>query len=295
MNKGPQFDMYDFIDDGVHRSFYAILGKYHPMLEKDFSLANLINNLPKVSASEGQSAVYSRTYEKDVERLIKLLQDKTSVSKIFEETGEKVSDKEFDRIFDELKAACEGNSDCKFFVTIKEYLDYAKNTMSSEENKPLRDAIVRNAVKFMPEKEAQDVRALILRTVYLSRAEEEARKVNHIRRDPGQYPEWDELQFIRSVITKNEGLREYDDFYEEASANIREAALKAMEKERIATVCRRKRRNPVKEMIDPSISADKKEASELPISAMFDKLKRSPEKNENSWSYTTLEEPELLL
>ena len=38
MGSFHQQDMYEFVDDGVHKSIYTIFNQYHPFLKRDFSL-----------------------------------------------------------------------------------------------------------------------------------------------------------------------------------------------------------------------------------------------------------------
>ena len=293
MYKLPQYDMYDFIDDGVNKSIYTILNDYHPNLEKDFSLANLINCMVEVGTTKGQIMGFSRTYEKEFERLADLLLKKTRGQRALESDGEQLPAGEIDRIFNELKGASEELPDCKSFTTLRQYLEYAKQTMQEPEKKPLRDAIVTNAAEYVPQEEANFTREVILKTVYLSKAEEIVRAVNHKSRAPGEYPEWDKLQAIRQILQKNKGLEEYDAYYEEASAHIRDAALKAMAKAKTETVCKRKRYAYVKKAINPSISSEPAEAANLPISAMFEEEKL-PRRDANRWAYESLKTPELL-
>lgn len=294
MYKMPEYDMYDFIDDGVHKSIYTILHEYHPQLKRDFSLASLINHMTEFETTPGQQQGFIRTYEKDFERLAKLLLEKTSTSGLLEGNSERVSKEELNRIFDELKEASKDNPDCKFFATIKEYIDYAKRTVSVPENKPLRDAVVTNAVTFMPRDEIDFARAMMLKSIYLAKAEDKVRAVNHKSREPGQYPEWDRLVAIRHILQKNNGLREYDEFYDEATAQIRTEALKAMEKARVSTVCKMKRAKEVKKGLAPTLESPSKDGRVLEIPELFDKLKRIPQKNENAWAYESFKNPELI-
>ena len=61
--------------------------------------------------------------------------EKTSTGQLFEDDGEEASKEESNRIFEELKDSCKGNSDCKFFSTIREYVEYAQKTIQDPETK----------------------------------------------------------------------------------------------------------------------------------------------------------------
>lgn len=289
-----EYDIYDFIDDGINKSIYTILNGYHPVLNKDFSLANLINCMTQLGLQPGQLRVYTINYEKEVEKFINLLQAKTNTSTLFEDSSDKVSDEEFNRIFDELKETCADNPDCQFFVTIKDYLEYAKKTMSKPEQKPLRDKIVSNAVQFLSSEEIDSAKVFLLKTVYLPTAEDKVRAVNHKDRQFGKYPEWDKLQTIKKIIHRRNGLKEYDEYYEEATEHIKAEALKAMQKAKVSTVCELKRRKFVTAEIKPSIVAETRNPNSSSIPEMFDKLKREPQKNENAWNYESYKKPELI-
>ena len=168
MNKLPELDMYEFIDDGIHRSFYTILGSYLPELNGDFSTANLVNGIPTLKVTSGQELPYKKTYQRDVEKMIKLMLSKVDGPELFEtSTNGRMSDEEFKRIFDELKASTSDNSDCKFFVTIKEFLDYATKHMEDPNTKPLRDSIVTNAMPYAEPEDVYNLRTNLLNTIYV--------------------------------------------------------------------------------------------------------------------------------
>lgn len=292
MYKLPHYDMYDFIDDGKNKSLYTILNEYHPNLKKDFSLANLLNHLPEVGTTPAQITGFLSTYEKNVAVLIKTLQEKTRYSATNNGTG--LSEQEKKDILEELKTACEEIPECKSFVSIEQFLNYAQETISNPDMKTLRDVIVNHSVGFLSKESASLTRTVLIKSAYLAKAQEKAKSVNHMSRKPGEYPEVDKLQALSQMLQKNHWLEEYDEFYDEAMEQIVAAALKAMEKARTEVVCKRKRSVVVRKEINPSLSANSEEAAELPISAMFDELKRIPRKGENEWHYESLSKPELL-
>ena len=294
MKNIPLYDMYDFIDDGVNESIYTMLNRYHPDLKKDFSLSNLLNHLPELGSTDAQIKGFSVTYEKDFAVLADILADKTKKFRAYQEQEEAVSDEERNGIFSQLQAICKGIPECQNFSTVKEYTDFAKTTVASKNMKPLRDVIVSHAVNFLPEDKILFMRTVLLKNAYLAKALEKAKEVDHKTRKPGEYPEIDKLQAIGKILMRNNGLQEYDEFFGEAQAKIREAALKAMEKARIESVCEIKRKKSVRSGINSSISKDAKEAEKLPISSMFEELKRKPMIGENRWAYESLKKPELL-
>ena len=64
MDKIPEFDMYEFVDDGVNKSFYTILGQYLPKeLNGDFSTASLINCLLDVPTIAQQQVPIKAAYK----------------------------------------------------------------------------------------------------------------------------------------------------------------------------------------------------------------------------------------
>ncbi len=293
MYKLPEYDMYEFIDDGVHKSIYSILHEYHPQLKRDFSLASLVNHLTELESTPGQERILKTTYNDYFAKLSKSLLEKTTTTGMLESVGKKPSEEELNKMFDDFKAASKENSDCRFFSTIKEYIEYAIRNMDKQESKALRDQIVIHATQYSSRDEVDAVRAFLLKNVYLSKAEDKVKSVNHKNREPGMYPEWDRLVAIRHILQKKNGLKEYDEFYDEATAQIREEAFKAMEKARVSAVCKMKRAKVVRTALEPSIPASKKQKTHE-TSDMFDKLKRLPEKNENAWAYESYKEPELI-
>ena len=293
MYKLPQYDMYEFIDDGVHKSIYSIMHEYHPQLKRDFSLPSLVNHLTDIATTPGQERVLKTTYNDYFSKVSKLLLERTSTTGIVESVGKKPSEDELNKMFEDFKEASKGNSDCRFFSTIKEYIEYSIRNMDKPESKALRDQIVNHSAQYISKDEAESIRAFLFKNVYLSIAEDKVKAVNHKSREPGMYPEWDRLVAIRHILQKKNGLKEYDEFYDEATAQIRVEAFKAMEKARISAVCKMKRAKEVRTALAPSIPASRKTKS-AETSDMFDKLKRLPEKNENSWSYESFDKPELI-
>lgn len=289
----PKYDMYDFIDDGVNKSFYTILSEYHPKLKRNFSLANLINGIPELEATPTQEIGYKKSYETYVLKLIKSLRENITNKDSVDFFGNELSEEEKNKLLNSLKSVGENDTECKAFTTINDFLDYAEKTISNPEKKKFRDVIINHAVKQMPQNEAYEMRSMLLKTFYLTKAEEKVRKVNHKSREFGEYPEWDVLQFIRQTLQKG-SLKEYDEFYDEATTRIKEAALKTMEKERIAVICKRKRYNYVKKELNRSISSDENLAEIYPISEMFEENENSPKRYENSWKYESLSKPELI-
>ena len=290
MGSFHQQDMYEFVDDGVHKSIYTIFNQYHPFLKRDFSLANLINHVPDIQYINS-GKIFIQDYKTMVVELSKMLLEITSA-----QNGEPealVSGDDLNRIFDELKEASSQNSDCKFFSTIREYIEYAQKNMDVPETKELRDAIVRNATDFLSPKDTSKHRERLMTVFYLSQAENRIKALHPMKREPGQIPEWDTLQAIRKIITRKDGLKEYDEFYDEVSKEIRKAALVAIEKAKISTTCKMKRSIHVKEALKPTKACYSTE-EEAKTEDLFDKLKRMPKKEENSWSFVSLEKPELL-
>lgn len=293
MAKIQEPDMYEFIDDGVHKSIYTVLNEYHPQLKRDFSYANLINNLPELNQNASQVRITQSTYKNYFEKLAKMLLEKTSTTGIIEKDGQKVSDEDLNSMFEEFKGASKNNSDCRFFSTIKEYIEYATRNVLNPDTKPLRDTIVRKAAPYVARDEILTIRTILLKDVYLAIAENKVREVNHMTRNPGDYPEWDRLVAIRHILQKKGALEEYDEFYDEASAQIRAEAFKAMEKARISAICKMKRAKIVRAGLAPTLEAVKGHGVSR-TSEMFDTLKRLPEKGENAWAYESFQEPELI-
>lgn len=285
-----QQEIYDFVDDGVNKSIYTIFNQYHPFLKRDFSLANLVNHIPDIEfLSSGK--IFIQDYQSIVGTFSKLLLEKTNTQK--GNVDERLSGDELNRIFEELKASCEGNSDCKFFSTIREYVEYAQKTIEDPEKKPLRDAVVKNAVDFLSPEDRYRHRERLLTLVYLSQAENKVKAANPKRREAGQIPEWDTLQAIKKILHRKNGLRDYEEFYDEASKEIRRAALAAMQKARVSTTCKMKRASFVRGALEPTKASLSKPA-DARTEELFDKLKRVPKKEDNSWSFESLRKPELL-
>lgn len=293
MENFQQRDMYDFIDDGVNKSIYTILNEYHPFLKNDFSLANLVNHMPDVEYINSSKDVYSKNYQGIVSNFSKLLLEKTKTGKLFEDKGEDASKEELNRIFEELKASCEGISDCKFFSTIREYVEYAQKTIEDPETKPLRDAVVKNAVVFLSPEDEYKHRERLIGMIYFAQAENRVKSMSPMRREKGQFPEWDRMTVIKKILSKKNGLREYDEFYDEASREIKKAALAAMQKARISTTCKMKRAMGVRKALKPTKDRYSK-SEESRTEELFEKLKRMPKKEENSWTFESLKKPELL-
>lgn len=290
MENFQQQDMYDFIDDGVNKSIYTIFNQYHPFLKRDFSLASLVNHIPDIEfINSGE--IFIRDYQGIVNSFAKLLLEKTSTKAGNLDT--RLSGDELNRIFDELKASSEKNLDCQSFSTIREYIEYAQKNISAPETKKLRDAIVRNSVGFLsPEQKYKD-REKLMSLVYLSQAENRVKALYPKRREPGEIPEWDRLQAIKKILTRSNGLMEYEEFYDEASKEIRNAALAAMQKARVTTTCKLKRASFVKEALRQT-KASLSKPLDAKTEELFDKLKKEPRKEDNSWSFDPLEKPELL-
>ncbi len=293
MYKMPEYDMYEFIDDGVHKSIYSVLHEYHPQLKRDFSLASLINHITELESNPGQERILQTAYNDYFGKLAKILLERTSTTGILEQTGRKASKDELNAMFEEFKEASKDNSDCRFFSTIKEYIEYAMRDVSNPDAKALRDVIVTKAVPYLSKEDVSTTRAFLLKNVYLAKAEDKVRAVNHKSRQPGEYPEWDRLVAIRHILQKKDGLKEYDEFYDEATAQIKKEALKAMEKARTSTICKMKRAKAVRTALAPTLASAKGHGvSEVP--EMFDTLKRIPEKGENAWAYESFGKPELI-
>ena len=285
-----QQDMYDFVDDGVNKSIYTIFNQYHPFLKRDFSLASLVNHIPDIEFTNS-GEIFIRDYQGIVDSFAKLLLEKTSTKTGNPDT--RLSGDELNRIFDELKAASEKNTDCKFFSTIREYIEYAQKNIAAPETKELRDAIVKNSVEFLSPEQIYKDRERLMSLIYLSQAENRVKALYPKRREPGEIPEWDRLQAIKKILTRSNGLMEYEEFYDEASKEIRKAALAAMEKARVATTCRIKRATFAIREIDPS-KVKYPRSNNQKMQDLFEKIKRMPKKEDNSWSFDPLEQPELL-
>lgn len=286
------YDIYDFVDDGINESIYTILTRYHPYMKKDFSLANMINHITEVEHNEAQERSDKSIYEKYFSELADCLASHTTLYGGIQEKS--VPEERKKQIFASLSEICKDIPECKDFITVKAYTEFAKKNMDDPKTKPLRDAIVDNAVEFFPREDAYLIQSVLLKGIYLDRAIKKATPLEHKNRKIGDYPELDRMKAFNQILMKKEGLQEYEEFYYEAQAKIREAALKAMEKARIETVCTTKRKKAVKAEINPSISSDQTVAAATPISAMFDPLKRIPKKGESAWVYESLKEPELL-
>ena len=69
------------------------------------------------------------------------------------------------KMFEEFKEASKENSDCKFFSTTKEYIEYAIRNASKPESKALRDVIVTHAVQYASRDEIDTTRAFLLKNV----------------------------------------------------------------------------------------------------------------------------------
>lgn len=327
MEKVPEFDMYEFIDDGfigdsVNRSFYTILGKYIPEVKHDFSTANLINTIPMLKKYIGKSNnsqdenqdnkdgestpgteyatdiyPYIDRYKTEVAALIKVLYSKVEGTELFESTeAEQLSEEDTNRILEELKDATKDDSACKDFKTIEEFLEYATKTMNDPKTKSLRDSIVKNAIQYDDSEHIYSTRLFLLKTIYVPQAKEKFRGASYVDKNEGKVPDWKEIDYIRRVISRPEGLREYDEYYQFANTRIRAAVQKAIAKERMAVICEQKRFVQANDNIAESLPVGKYEtAKSVPAATLlFDKLKRSPEKTENSWSLESFSKPEVI-
>ena len=290
MKNVSQQDMYEFVDDGVRKSIYTILNESHPFLKRDFSLESLINHIPDIEfVNSGK--IFIEDYKIRVVKFSELLLKKTSAEKGEEESL--VSGDEVNRIFEELKEAAEEIPEAKSFTTIKELVEHAQKNMDDPKTRGLRDAIVKNAVVFLTPEEKYEHKERVLSLFYISQAENRIKAQNPKRREPGQIPEWDRIQAIKRIISKKDSLKRYDEFYDRVTLAIREAALKAMEKARVETTCEMKRSEYVKAALVPTMKCASKD-EDAQTEALFEKLKRQPKKEENSWSCQLLEKPELL-
>ena len=72
------YDIYDFVDDGVNESIYTMLNRYHPYMNKDFSLANMINHITDVKQNEAQTKSAKIQYEKYFAELADCLIENTN-------------------------------------------------------------------------------------------------------------------------------------------------------------------------------------------------------------------------
>ena len=298
MDKIPEFDMYEFVDDGVNKSFYTILGQYLPEeLNGDFSTASLINCLLDVPTIAQQQVPIKAAYKGHVENMIKVLYSKVEGPALFDTVDNgRLSDEEFNRIFDELQATMAENPACKDFSSIKEFLDYATKTIDDDNVKPLRDAIVKNAALYTDPETLINIKSSLMNTVYINRAKNAAKAYIPAGVALDKTREWNELEFIRRTFKNPDGIRTYDAYYEEATARIQEAARKAMQEERVSFMCEQKRYSYVNNEMRNSLPAT---VTEIPTRTavtpfLFDKLKRNPKKEENAWSYESLKKPELL-
>lgn len=290
MENFQQQDMYDFIDDGVNKSIYTIFNQYHPFLKRDFSLASLVNHIPDIEFTNS-GEIFIRDYQGIVNSFSKLLLEKTNASHGNFDT--ELSGDDLNRIFGELKEASEKNADCQSFSTIREYIEYAQKNISAPETKELRDAIVKNSVGFLSSEDIYNNRERLMSLIYLSQAENRVKALYPKKREPGEIPEWDRLQAIKKILTRPNGLREYEEFYDEASREIRKAALAAMQKARVTTTCKMKRASSVREALGPT-KARLSKPTNAKTEELFDKPKREQRKEDNSWSFAPLEQPELL-
>ena len=96
-----EYDMYDFIGEG--KSIYDILGRYLPMMENDFSTANLVNKLPKMPC---ESSLYQEAYESIFCEIANALYASTQSFDGMESNilARKLSVEEEQKMFEEFKA-----------------------------------------------------------------------------------------------------------------------------------------------------------------------------------------------
>lgn len=301
MEKLPEFDMYEFIDDGVNKSFYTILGEYIPEVNKNFSTANLINSIPNLRVHSGNARAYKERYKSDVLDLIKVLNSKAESAELFENsTNQRLSEEETATILEELneaaRMATQDGEKHQVFETIPEALEFATKTIDDSNMKPLRDAIVINAIQYDEPEHSYVSRLTLLKTIFIPQAIAKFNSIPHEDKKNGKVEDWDKIGYIRRVFSKPDGLREYDEYYRNANARIKVAMENAIKRERTSIICEQKRYAYANAEIAESLPTGIYETSKSVPAAtlLFDKLKRNPEKHESSWSFESFQKPEVI-
>ena len=211
-----EYDMYDFIGEG--RSIYDILGRYLPMMENDFSTANLVNQLPKMPC---ESSLYQEAYESIFSEIANALYASTQSfdgmeSNIIER---KISEEEEQRLYECFREIDLRSSAPRYLNSFEAYINYAKSNIRDPETEELREFIVTQAMSVLKDEYIATLRANKFRSVYLPNARKALMDPENITKIT---PEKEELQFITQLLSRRDRVWEYDKFINEYNRSVEE-------------------------------------------------------------------------
>lgn len=205
-NSKKEYDMYDFIGEG--KSIYDILGRYLPMMENDFSTANLVNKLPKMPC---ESSLYQEAYESIFAEIANALYASTQSFDGMESNiiRRKLSVEEEQKMFEEFKSIDSRSGSPRHLNSFEAYINYAKSNIREPETEELREYIVKKVTEILSDEYIATLRANKFRSVYLPNA----KKFLSNPENPTEItPEKEELQFISQLLSRRDKVWEYDQF-----------------------------------------------------------------------------------
>ena len=286
-NSKREYDMYDFIGEG--KSIYDILGRYLPMMENDFSTANLVNKLPKMPC---ESSLYQEAYESIFAEIANALYASTQSFDGMESNiiGRKLSAEEEQKMYEEFRAIDSRSGSPRYLNSFEAYINYAKSNIRESETEELREYIVKKSMGILSDEYLATLRANKFRSVYIPNA----KKYLYDPENPTSLtPEKEELQFISQVLSKRDKLWEYDQFINEYTR-----AVEAFKKnEAISRSTEAKRARFVKETIRESFTPEEimRDEQDGLTSAVFgNNAMMKVEDGSFSWEIKKYKTPEVL-
>lgn len=295
MEKNNGYDMYDFLDESVTKfdSMYKILSNYIPELHGDFSTANLINSMPKLINGMGkQKVAVDKFYKSIFDELASTLLDSAYNHNIDRyDRSKKLSVNEKSNLLEKFRQT--GNPKLK---SLDEYINYAKENISTLETDDLRKLIVQNAIQVGSKELIDDLRYKTISTFYVPIVMNQLNNKYTVEdRISGNCPEWNIMQFIRETLSNENRFIEYNQYVEEHNKKIQEFIRQSA----INTVCENKRTKEVMKTIKDSMSDEQKQRlSEyglidtiFPVREKMDE----PKKGQFSWNIEPYKEPKILM
>lgn len=293
------YSMYDFLEKNAtgYDNMYTILARYIPQLNGDFSTANLVNKLiESANYTEDPKMIltdYPTSFDKLASMLLIASDSSIGIPNKYQSIDRELSEEEKKSLLAKFHELDLGDN----LSTIRDYIDYAKNNIEKPELADLRSLIVESAVEVANKKEMLTLRHKLLSYVYVPQAMNQL-KVKYpsfADREGGNYPEWNEVDFIARTFRNINSLEKYDKYLEKHKENV----AKFKKDDAISLFCESKRNQQVTSNIIASMNNEdaeqaKKEGFE---NVIFDNLKNSgtPREGSTSWRIALFQEPEVLL
>ncbi len=203
--------MFDYIGEG--NTLYDLLGKYLPNLKGDFSTVNLINKLNETMHANGGDTVADGFYEEVFDAITDNLLNEIQANRQGK-TSKFPRNKEQDL----LEKLQESDNDTYYYDTfnsLEEYILDLKENPFKEQNKPLRDQIVKNGIQVLDPKQVEKIRHLLLKTVYVPKAQEVLKNKYKTYEERINNPEWERMENVASILSNQMYSRTYDSFLEQ--------------------------------------------------------------------------------